>query len=64
MKDQKNMGTARRFFRRFNPWLYLVCLLLAAIVWCAAMYLRDPDGLRSAAEATALASSLADTFTV
>ncbi len=62
MKQKKEPGTARRFFRRFNPWLYLVCLLLAAIVWCASMYVKDPDGLRTeettAAILTAETSSL------
>ncbi len=54
MKTKKEPGTARRFFRRFNIWLYLVCLLLAVIVFCAAMYTKDPDGLRSEEETAAL----------
>ena len=49
---------ARRFFRRFNPWLFLVCLLLAAIIWCATMYMEDPDNLR------ATLALLSDSYTV
>ena len=39
----------RRFFRRFNPWLFLICVLLAILIWCATMYTVDPMGLRDAA---------------
>lgn len=53
MKFRKLRRTLRRFFRRFNPWLYLVCLLLAVIIWCAAMYSKDPDGLRDKVEDSA-----------
>lgn len=54
MKPTKEMTAARRFFRRFNVWLYLVCLLLAVIVWCVSMYVKDPDGLRSQQETASL----------
>ena len=37
----------RRFFRRFNPWLFLICLLLAVVIWCLTMYTLDPSGLRT-----------------
>lgn len=37
----------RRFFRRFNPWLFLICLLLAVVIWCLTMYMLDPSGLRT-----------------
>lgn len=47
---KRGFSRARRFFRRFNPWLFLVCLLLAAVIWCAAMYIEDPNGLREPAE--------------
>ncbi len=53
MKTKKEPGTARRFFGRFNLWLYLVCLVLAVIVWCASMYVKDPDGLRPEEETAA-----------
>lgn len=43
----------RRFFRRFNPWLFLICVLLALLIWCATMYDLDPMNLREAAETTA-----------
>ena len=43
---KRRFAYARRFFRRFNPWLFLLCLLLAAIIWCATMYIEDPNGLR------------------
>ena len=46
MRFKKFLRALRRFFRRFNPWLYIVCLLLARAIWCAAMYSKDPDGLR------------------
>ena len=46
----------RRFFRRFNLWLFLGCVLLAALIWCVTLYLNDPYGLREAAEAVALAT--------
>ena len=42
----KNIVKLRRFFRRFNLWLYLICLLVAVIIWCTAMYVSDPDGLK------------------
>lgn len=38
----------RRFFRRFNPWLFLVCVLLAILIWGLTMYYLDPLGLRDA----------------
>lgn len=38
----------RRFFRRFNPWLFLICVLLAIVIWCLTMYTLDPTGLRTA----------------
>lgn len=51
----KNIVKARRFFRRFNIWLYLICLLLAVVIWCTAMYVNDPDGLRESPEEPAVA---------
>ena len=36
----------RRFLRRFNPWLFLICVLLAVVIWCVTMYTLDPTGLR------------------
>lgn len=48
----------RRFFRRFNPWLFLVCVILAVIIFCATMYTEDPYGLREAA--ASVSSSLGD----
>ena len=53
----------RRFFLRFHPWLYLVCLLLAAIIWCGTMYVNDPDGLRETEPVSAAVSlALSDTL--
>lgn len=52
--QKKRFSLFRRFFRRFNPWLFLVCLLLAAMIWCAIMYIEDPNGLREAASQAAL----------
>ena len=43
----------RRFFRRFNPWLFLICVLLAVVIWCVTMYTLDPTGLRAADDAVA-----------
>ena len=43
----------RRFLRRFNPWLFLICVLLAVVIWCATMYALDPTGLREGAEEVA-----------
>ena len=45
---KKRFSLARRFFKRFNPWLFLVCVLLAILIWCTTMYVQDPSGLRSA----------------
>ncbi len=59
--QKKRFSLFRRFFRRFNPWLFLVCLLLAAVIWCAIMYIEDPNGLREAASQAAL---LAADYTV
>ena len=50
----KNIVKIRRFFRRFNLWLYLICLLVAVIVWCTTMYVNDPDGLNEPAEEPAV----------
>ena len=48
----------RRFFRRFNPWLFLICVLFAVLIWCVTMYNLDPMGLRDAAkEASCMAAS-------
>lgn len=57
---KRRFRMTRRFFRRFNPWLFFLCVLLAAIIWCATMYIQDPYGLRAPAEETAslLASSI------
>ncbi len=52
-KKQKIKLTVRRFFRRFNPWLFLICVLLALVIFCAAMYVKDPTGLRPASAALA-----------
>lgn len=41
----KNIVKIRRFFRRFNIWLYLICLLLAIAVWCTAMYMNESEGV-------------------
>ena len=43
----------RRFLRRFNPWLFLICVLLAVVIWCVTMYTLDPTGLRESADAVA-----------
>ena len=40
---RRRFFAARRFLRRFNPWLFLVCILLAVLIWCAAMYVQSPD---------------------
>lgn len=48
MKKRKLSSATRRFFRRFNPWLFLLCVLLALVIWCATMYVEDPNGLRAA----------------
>ena len=56
-KQKKRFALSRRFFRRFNPWLFLVCLLLAAVIWCAIMYIEDPNGLRDAASQVRLLSA-------
>ena len=57
--EKKKVGLFRRFFSRFNPWLFLVCLLMAVVIWCASMYIEDPNGLREpAAETVACASTL------
>ena len=61
MKPTKEITATRRFFRRFNVWLYLVCLLLAVIVWCASMYVKDPDGLRTAEETASLSAGISFT---
>ena len=44
--QKKRFALTRRFLHRFNPWLFLACLLLAAVIWCAIMYIEDPNGLR------------------
>ena len=49
MKKRKLSSATRRFFRRFNPWLFLLCVLLAVLIWGATMYVEDPNGLRDAA---------------
>ncbi|MBO7293707.1 MAG: hypothetical protein J6V07_07225 [Clostridia bacterium] len=49
MKKRRLALATRRFFRRFNPWLFLLCVLLALVIWCATMYVEDPNGLRKAA---------------
>ena len=46
----------RRFFRRFNLWLFLGCVLLAALIWCVTLYLNDPNGLRETADAAVAAA--------
>ncbi len=51
MKKQKK--TSRGFFAKFNLWLFLVCLMLAVIIWSAVMYTADPEGLRGAEEVAA-----------
>ena len=51
----------RRFFRRFNPWLFLICVLLAALIWCATMYTIDPMNLREATETAAKSAANAIT---
>ncbi len=53
---RRRFFAARRFFRRFNPWLFLVCILLAVLIWCAAMYVQSPD---AASAAAALSSCIA-----
>ena len=45
----KAIVRVRRFFRRFNPWLFLICVILAVLIWCATMYSLDPTGLRETA---------------
>ena len=49
MKKRRLSSATRRFFRRFNPWLFLLCVLLALVIWCATMYAEDPNGLREVA---------------
>ena len=46
---KRRFFAARRFLRRFNPWLFLVCILLAAVIWCAAVYIEAAGGLFTAA---------------
>ncbi len=41
-KRDKNNG----IFSGFNPWLFLICILLAALIWVAVMFIKDPDGVR------------------
>lgn len=57
MKKRKFL-MARRFLRRFNPWLFLLCVLIALIVWCVAMYTRDPEGVRNAIAAVEAQAAL------
>ena len=45
----KTILRIRRFFRRFNPWLFLVCVLLAIVIWGLVMYSLDPMGIRDTA---------------
>ena len=40
----KNIVKVRRFFRRFNIWLYLICLLVAVVIWCTALYTNNTEG--------------------
>ena len=60
----KTILRVRRFFRRFNPWLFLVCVLLAVVIWCLTMYIRDPLGLRATAEQTARVAACVGGFNV
>lgn len=46
----KTILRVRRFFRRFNPWLFLICVLMAIVIWCVTMYTLDPTGIRATAE--------------
>ncbi len=52
--QQKSQKKKTASSRRFNPWLFLVCLLLAVVIWCAIMYIEDPNGLRESAAQAAL----------
>ncbi len=54
---RRRFFAARRFFRRFNPWLFLVCVLLALVIWCAAMYVQS-GGAPAAAALPALFASV------
>lgn len=49
----KTILRIRRFFRRFNPWLFLICALMAIVIWCVTMYTLDPTGVREAADEVA-----------
>lgn len=49
----KTILRVRRFFRRFNPWLFLICVLMAIVIWCVTMYTLDPTEVREAADAVA-----------
>lgn len=54
-----NIVKIRRFFRRFNLWLFLVCVLLAAVIWCVTSYLSYQSALETADVAVrAIASTL------
>ena len=49
----KTILRVRRFFRRFNPWLFLICVLMAIVIWCVTMYTLDPTEVREVADAVA-----------
>ena len=41
----KNVVKVRRFFRRFNIWLYLICLLLAVVIWGTMLYASSQEAV-------------------
>ena len=55
---RRRFFAARRFFRRFNPWLFLVCILLAVIIWCAALYVQSQETLTVASTLPAIFTTL------
>ena len=59
MKFKRFLRSLKRFFGRFNPWLFLVSLLLAIAIWCVAMYTKDPKGIRNLSEDASVAISAA-----
>ena len=48
----KTVLRIRRFFRRFIPWLFLACVLMALVIWCVTMYTLDSAGGLETAEET------------
>ena len=58
-KRSRALFLIRRFFRRFNPWLFLACVALATLIFCVTMYVEDPYSLRETLSAVATSSETA-----